>query len=236
MNYHYSYKSSLQELPYSGNNILSVHGQFNNLNDVERPSKRYLDRLTSLHDLDLFSLNLDSTRHPERNLMQPIRCKYFSPHSFHQHKTTFSDKSSFSLLHNNVQSLKLHIDDFQVHLLNELQLQFSIIGITETKIKNTDIPIDFDPSIPNYEFEYIPTPLSFGGIGMYIDKSLDYTVIERTSNEAFQALWTTIHFSDKSDFICGVIYRQHNSPEVPQLDIKAIQQCLECVFQCQSTF
>ena len=85
--------------------------------------------------------------------------------------------------------------------------------MTETKITNLIIPLDFDPSIPNYNFEYVPTPLSAGGVGMYIDNCLKYTVIVRTSKEAFQALWITIHLVNKRDIICGVIYRQHNCPE-----------------------
>ena len=42
-------------------------------------------------------------------------------------------------------------------------------------------------------FEYVPTPLSVGGVGMYIDSELRYTVLEKSSNEAFQALWVEIH-------------------------------------------
>ena len=48
---------------------------------------------------------------------------------------------------------------------------------------------------------------------MYIDNGLKYTVIEKNSNQDFQALWVTIHFTNKRDIICGVVYRQHNRPE-----------------------
>ena len=48
---------------------------------------------------------------------------------------------------------------------------------------------------------------------MYIDCDLRYTIIEKSSNEAFQALWIEIHLTNKANIICGVIYRQHNSPE-----------------------
>ena len=36
------------------------------------------------------------------------------------------------------------------------------------KITNANFS-DFNPKIPNYEFEYVPTPLAAGGVGMYID-------------------------------------------------------------------
>lgn len=49
----------------------------------------------------------------------------------------------------------------------------------------------FNSNIPNYNFEFAPTPvpLSAGGVGMYICETMNYTVIERTYNEAFQAQW-----------------------------------------------
>ena len=211
-------KLLFRELPYHGFNFNDFHGRFNNSLITSLPTKKYLDRLTSLHDLNLFNLNIDSNANPDRNLnIQPIQCKYYSPHSFSQsireQNSASSHDSNFSLLHNNVRSLQRNLENFQVHLLDELQLHFDVIGVTETKITNSNIPLDFDPSIPNYNFEYIPTPLSAGGVGMYIDNGLKYTVAERTSNQAFQALWITIHFANKRDLICGVIYRQHNCPE-----------------------
>ena len=40
-----------------------------------------------------------------------------------------------------------------------------------------------------------------------------YTVLEKSSNEAFQALWVQIHQTNAANVICRVLYRQHNSPE-----------------------
>ena len=64
--------------------------------------------------------------------------------------------------------------------------------------------------------EYVPTPLASVGVGLFIDELLDYEVIEKSSNDAFQALWIEIFFSADKNIICGIIYRQHNSPEVFQ--------------------
>ena len=71
----------------------------------------------------------------------------------------------------------------------------------------------FNPSIPGYVFEYVPTPLASGGVGLYINDSLKYTVIEKVSAEAFQSLWIEIQLPQKSNIICGITYRQHNSPK-----------------------
>ena len=48
---------------------------------------------------------------------------------------------------------------------------------------------------------------------MYVKDSLNYTVTERTSKEAFQALWIEIQFSGPPNIVCGIIYRQRNSPQ-----------------------
>ena len=42
---------------------------------------------------------------------------------------------------------------------------------------------------------------------------MNNTVIERTYNEAFQALWIELQFAKQSNIACDVIYRQHNSAE-----------------------
>ena len=203
-----------RELPYYGIEFIEHHGQFNNSLNNNLTTKKQLQCLKSLHDLDVFSLNINTFVNPDHNLnYKPIQCNYYSPYGFSQQKSFFSSGSSFSLLHNNVRSLRRNLENFQSHLLEELQLHFSVIGVTETKITNSNLPLDFNPSIPNYRFEFVPTPLSAGGVGMYIHNDRNYTVIERTCDEAFQALWVSIHIAKKSTVICGVIYRQHNSPE-----------------------
>ena len=45
--------------------------------------------------------------------------------------------------------------------------------------------MDFNPSIAGYVFEYVPTPLASGGVDLYINDSLKYTVIENVSDDAF---------------------------------------------------
>ena len=42
---------------------------------------------------------------------------------------------------------------------------------------------------------------------------MNYNVIETTSTEAFQAICVELQSIKKSNIICGVIYRQHNSPK-----------------------
>ena len=39
--------------------------------------------------------------------------------------------------------------------------------------------LDFNLNLPGYIFEYAPTPLASGGVGLYIYESLRETVIEK---------------------------------------------------------
>ena len=55
--------------------------------------------------------------------------------------------------------IKQNLENFQVHLLDELNFEFSFIGVSETKIISGK-EMDFNPSIPGYVFEYVPTPLA----------------------------------------------------------------------------
>ena len=206
-------------LPYHGQrSIIQCHGKFNNLltND-NHPSKKYLERLPSLYDIDIFSLNSVNNKFYDTDFsaIYPIHCKYYSLYSFSQLNNQLNEQLShhqMSFFHNNVSSLKGNLENFQTHLLDELNFHFSVIGVTETKIKNVN-SIDFNPEIPGYTFEYVLTPLSAGGVGMYIDSELRYTVLEKSSNKAFQALWVEIRQTNVANIICGVLYHQHNSPE-----------------------
>ena len=139
----------------------------------------YLEMLCSIYDLDLFSLNTGEAHNHDFNLYNHcIQSRYFSPHSFNKFKSKFpryAGNLCFSLLHNNVTSLKQNLENFQVYLLDELDYNFILIGVSETKI-NSLKDVDFDPSIPGYVFEHVPTHVASGGVGLYINDSLKYAV------------------------------------------------------------
>ena len=68
---HKTVKSILKKLPFHGGNILNCYGQFNNLQSDELPKKKYLEKLSSINDLDLFTLNVQAHKNPDFN---PIKC------------------------------------------------------------------------------------------------------------------------------------------------------------------
>jgi exonuclease III len=93
--------------------------------------------------------------------------------------------------------------------LSELKFIFDIIGVSETRIAG-DMPLTFNPDLGGYNFEYVPTPLSAGGVCMYIAYNINYSVIWKTSNIYFQALWIELAMNDNQSIVYGVVYRQHN--------------------------
>ena len=87
------------------------------------------------------------------------------------------------MFHNNVRSLRSNQENLQIHIPDELNYGFSVIGISETKITE-EKGLDFNSTIPGHSFEYVPTPLAARGVGMYVKDSLHYyTLIARTSKK-----------------------------------------------------
>ena len=116
-----------------------------------------------MHHLGIFNLNTDSDATADINSNYGIsQYQYYSPHKFTSLKSQINSNidASFSLLHDNVRiSLRRKLENFQTHLLQQLDYNFSVIGISKTKIRDDKFS-DFNPDIANYRFEFVPTPLA----------------------------------------------------------------------------
>ena len=87
---------------------------------------------------------------------------------------------------------------------------FNLTSLVSQKPKlQIQMRTDFFSCIPGYVFYFFPTPLT--GVGLFIHISLNYTVLEKTSNEAFPALWIEISLRSNKNITYGMI--QHNSPD-----------------------
>ena len=96
-----SARLTLKELPffnYTGN-LIQVHSQFNNSLSTFCKTKRDLDKLTCLYDLDLLNTVLDCNLNPDNQSFVRIPSRYYSPHSFRQMKTKVESDTSFSVFH-----------------------------------------------------------------------------------------------------------------------------------------
>ena len=84
-------------------------------------------------------------------------------------------QSSLSFFHTNIRSLRGNLENFQSYF--ELNFHFIFLVFTESRINNEKL--DFNPSILNYNFKFVLTPLSAGGVEMYMAHKLQYKVIEQ---------------------------------------------------------
>ena len=116
---------------------------------------------------ELNSIN-ESNENGDENVAW-INCKYYDSEEFIKQ---FSNSKCFSAFHLNISSLTKHFDELQT-LLSLLDVNFSVIGITETKfLKNTQPSVNF--SLENYSTEHTPTELAAGGAILYISNHLTY--------------------------------------------------------------
>ena len=94
---------------------------------------------------------------------------YYTLHDFHSNPDIFDCLSSnyaFAILNSNIRSLSSNFEDLTT-MLSELYFPFSVIGLTETKIKVNQQPL-LNIDLPGYSFVSQPTLSNAGGVGFYI--------------------------------------------------------------------
>ena len=114
----------------------------------------------------------------------------------------------------NIASLSAHIDDLK-WLLDTLGHKFDIVGISETKIRESNEPL-INIKLPGYEFIQIPTKSHFGGVVFFIKEDINYKIRHDLSKSIFEVSESIfIELTDKSsrNLLVGCIYR-HPSSEI----------------------
>ena len=137
----------------------------------------------------------------------------------------FNGKNSFSALNCNIRSLSANYDNL-VNLLSELASAFSLIGLTETKIKLNQDPI-VNTKLSGYNFLSQPTYSNAGGVGFYIKEDLEFTVRDdlTISKNEFEALWIELYNDSQHNMICGIIYRH------PDGNVETFQEYLNSTIE-----
>ena len=108
----------------------------------------------------------DGKKENELNLPN---CKYRDIGYFENLTRDFKRKA-LSFFHINVCSLTKNFDDFNI-LLSDVNVNFDILAITETRIKK-DSSSAINLQLSNYSIEHTPTESSAGGTLPYISKRL----------------------------------------------------------------
>ena len=118
-------------------------------------------------------------------------------------------KKAFSIIHCNIRSLSANFDSLST-LLSDLQHNFSIIGISETRLLAGRDQIT-NTSIPGYTFFSQPSVQEAGGVGLYIRDDSEFHLRDDlcVSTDDYECIWIEIHRKSRN-IVCAVIHRHPN--------------------------
>ena len=118
-------------------------------------------------------------------------------------------KKAFSIIHCNIRSLSANFDSLST-LLSDLQHNFSIIGISETRLLVGRDQIT-NTSIPGYTFFSQPSVQEAGGVGLYIRDDSEFHLRDDlcVSTDDYECIWIEIHRKSRN-IVCAVIHRHPN--------------------------
>ena len=135
-------------------------------------------------------------------------CKYYSIDDFCTKK--YETKQYFSIFHLNIESLQFHKNDLDI-LLDNLNIEFDIIAISETRLKKDIKPVK-DIKLSNYEIEDTTTEASKGGTLIYVSKNLNYKRrkdLEIYESKKIESTFIEITNENGKNTIIGCIYKHH---------------------------
>lgn len=133
--------------------------------------------------------------------------KYYLPDDVNKLEITKTDYSAY--LHLNISSLQYHIDDLKNLLTQTSAVNFDIIGISESRLKeknNITTNIDID----GYVIEHCPTASKAGGALMYISKNIVYDErkdLNIYKKEQLESIFIEIYNNKSVNTIIGCIYK-----------------------------
>ena len=113
-----------------------------------------------------------------------------------------------SYFHLNINSLSKNFDNFN-HLINELKLEFDILGISELRILKSQ-SLNTNVSLQNYVIEQTPTESTAAGALLYINKRHSYKTRPDPAiykPKKLESIFVEIVLPKKSNLIVGCIYK-----------------------------
>ena len=141
------------------------------------------------------------------NSIHPHDCNYYNPNEFSEAK--FDQNRSFSVLHLNIASIEMHIEELRTMLLL-LNFKFDIIAISESKVKLNKVP-SVDINIDGYNTPFAcPSEACKGGVLLYVS-SMHFAIprpdlgIYMAKN--IESTFVEIINSNSKNTIVGVVYK-----------------------------
>ena len=184
-----------ENLPFSKKKTIT----YNNSRPIE--VEAFLSKINNLTDEFENMSTTDST--------SGINCKYYDVNELSEF--TFRSKN-LSLFHLNIASLSLHHVELKL-LLNQLGINFNIIGITETKYSSLNPPSNCH--IEGYDIVHTASDSNKGGALLYISNKWQYTCrtdLNRITHKGkeLESIFLEISQPNNKNIIIGCIYRHPN--------------------------
>ena len=169
--------------------------------DPTNTQKQLFDKLNQeINDYNTRAMDDDN----EPDFDQLLPCNYYDVKEFTDCKF---DKNSFSIMHLNIHSIQLHIDDLRT-LLNLLDYSFDIIAISESKLKSDPV---VNISLAGYKSPlHTFTESEKGGTMLYIKDGINYKPrkdLEIYESKVLESTFIEIINAGDSNNLIGVIYR-----------------------------
>ncbi len=141
---------------------------------------------------------------PDLNLEAPdICCGYYDQDEF---LDNFKSNTDSKLLHINARSLPKNISNI-VNYVNLLENRFSVIGISETWLKDIHDPLI---QIPNYTIEgFCRQNKRGGGVALYIKQDLEYSIRNDlcVNYSEIESCFIELFNTHKVNVIIGIVYK-----------------------------
>ena len=132
-------------------------------------------------------------------------CRYYTSELILNQNSAFSGTGNFTLIHHNVRSLQKNGEQFRDNIFN-LNVPLSCILVTETWLKENSLP----PALRNFNFvQQNRIGRSGGGVGMYLQSSLNYTISEdlKCNSGLYESIFVEIKCENSKNILLGCIYR-----------------------------
>ena len=145
--------------------------------------QQFFDRLNHAININAFDINNDDAQ--DNDDLSTIDCKYYDVEGFDSLK--LNPDKVFSVLHLNIHSIELHIEEFRV-ILELLNFKFDFLCITESKIQKDSEP-KVDISIDGYQSPVgMPTESTKGGVLIYAKSGINIIPRDDLTNSMYRSL------------------------------------------------
>ena len=136
---------------------------------IDRINNLIIQRNNTYINNSEYDDDVDYSGRPDNDVDQPITCSYYTCDDFV--KAKLEAHKNFSILHLNIHSIQLHVEEIRI-LLHALDYKFDIIAISESKLKGEP---QVDISLSGYHPPYCKfTEAEKGGTILYISDKLNF--------------------------------------------------------------